>query len=207
MSYNFTFDLSKLSRPLFKEIAQFSEHEKINQKLAHIAKTLVQKFRVDELTGLSVKDSVTIIEDLISVQMKNCASQTQFQKTTKRALFLPHCCRKYMDNRCQAIFNTELSSYQCQHCSDDCMVHKATLLAQQHAYDIYVLPGGSGVRKIFKTTNYEGVVGIACTDELRMVLEITGKYNLLAQAIPLTKNGCANTQFDLETLTDIMQKK
>ncbi|MFH1102130.1 MAG: DUF116 domain-containing protein [Methanobacteriota archaeon] len=205
MSYNFTFDLSKLSVPLFKEIAKFTEQEHINKKLAHIAHTLVKKFHINELTGLSVDDSVTIIEDLLAIQIKNLASQTGFQNTKKRAIFLPHCCRKYLDNRCQAAFNPDIPTYQCRHCSPDCKVHQATLLAQKNQYDIFILPGGSGVRKIFQKNGYEGVIGVACTDELQMILKIVDQFHIAAQTIPLTKNGCSNTDFDIETLVHVMK--
>ena len=207
MSYNFTFDLSRLSHAFFKEIAEFSEQGKINEKISGMAKTLVSKFHVNEITGLPVSDSLTIIEDLININIKNSILREDFSKANKRALFLPHCCRKYMDSRCQATFNTETASYECRHCSQDCMVHQATLLAAKENYDIYVLPGGSGVRKIFQKTHYDGVVGIACTDELKLAISILDQYRLPAQMIPLTKNGCSATQFNMETLKEYMIKK
>ncbi len=45
MSYDFTFDLSKLSQPLFKEIAEFSEKEKVHEKIGDMAKKLLGLFQ------------------------------------------------------------------------------------------------------------------------------------------------------------------
>jgi uncharacterized protein len=204
MSYAFTFDLSKLSHAFFKDIATISEKDKVNEKLANMARNLVNKFNVDKHTGLPISDSITVIEDLIHVNMKNSLQKEQFLQTKKRALFLPHCCRKYMDSRCQATFDTSTSSYLCNHCSSDCLVHQATVLSKQRNYDIYVLPGASCVRKIFQKQHYEGIVGVACTDELKLASSILEQHHIHAQGIPLIKNGCSETQFNIETLDQIL---
>jgi len=204
MSYAFTFDLSKLSQAIFKDIAKISEKDKLNEKLAAMARKLVDKFNVDKHTGLPITDSIMVIEDLINVNLKNSLQKEQFLQTKHRALFLPHCCRKYMDARCKASFNPETSSYSCNHCSPDCQVHQATLLAAQRNYDIYVLPGASCVRKIFQQHHYEGIVGVACTDELKLAATILEKHKIPAQGIPLIKNGCSQTQFSFETLSQTL---
>ncbi len=204
MSYAFTFDLSKLSQALFKDVAKISEKDKVNEKLATMARNLVNKFNIDKHTGLPISDSITVIEDLIHVTMKNNLQKERFLQTKKRALFLPHCCRKYMDSRCQATFDTTTSSYLCNHCSSDCLVHQATILAAQRKYDIYVLPGASCVRKIFQKHHYEGVVGVACTDELKLASTILEQHSIHAQGIPLIKNGCSETRFNYETLDHIL---
>ncbi|MEA2055209.1 MAG: DUF116 domain-containing protein [Candidatus Thermoplasmatota archaeon] len=131
LAYNFTFDLSKLSQTLFKDIAKFSEKEKVPKKMGDLARTLIEKFDVNKIIGLPVDDSITIIEDIIEIHLKNSLYREHFLKTNKRALFLPHCCRKYMDSRCKADFNPEFASYLCRNCSDDCQVNKATKLAKK----------------------------------------------------------------------------
>jgi hypothetical protein len=205
MPYSFDFDLSKISQPLFRDISRYTQKDKVHEKIGSIAKTLVQKFNIDKLTGMRVSESITIIQDLIDIETKNNLHKKQFQTTKKRALLLPHCCRKYMDQRCQARFNTETSSYQCQHCSDDCMVYQASQLAEQYNYDVYVLPGGSCVKKIFHNNHYDGIIGIACTDELKLGVQILEKHtNIAAQGIPLVKNGCSGTRFNLDMLRQVL---
>lgn len=204
MGYSFTFDLSKLSQSLFKEIAEFSEKGKITERIGDVAKNLVRKFNVDKITGLPVCDSITVIEDLINANIKNSLYKNCFEKTNNRVLFLPHCCRKYMDSRCKAEFDPETASYLCKHCSNDCQVHKATNLAKKENYDVYVLPGSSCVKKIFQKNSYEGVIGVACSEEIGLVTKILEKSNIASQNIPLIKNGCSHTQFNFDTLSKIM---
>jgi hypothetical protein len=72
-------------------------------------------------------------------------------------------------------------------------------------YDAYILPGGSCISKILKTKNYEGVVGVACGEEIRLSREILKRMNVTSQTVPLIKNGCANTVFNIETLSSILQ--
>jgi hypothetical protein len=63
-----------------------------------------------------------------------------------------------------------------------------------------VLPGASCIPKILKTNRYEGVVGVACGEEMKLSGELLGGMDVAGQAIPLIKNGCANTAFNIETL-------
>jgi hypothetical protein len=204
MSYSFTFDLSRLSQSLFKEIADFSNKGKITEKIGEAARTLVKKFKVDKLTGLPIADSITVIEDLIEANIKNSIEKDRFKKTNKRVLFLPHCSRKYMDSRCKAKFDEETSSYICTHCSEDCQVHQATKLAEEKHYDVYVLPGSSCVKKIFLKHRYEGVIGVACTEEICLATKILEQHNIPSQNIPLIKNGCSSTRFNFETLKSVV---
>jgi hypothetical protein len=50
-------------------------------------------------------------------------------------------------------------------------------------------------------THYEGIVGVACGEETKMMKPLLGTMNVAGQGIPLIKNGCANTVFNMETLT------
>jgi len=62
------------------------------------------------------------------------------------------------------------------------------------------LPGASCIPKILKTNRYEGIVGVACGEEIKISGENLGGTGIAGQAIPLIKNGCANTAFNMQTL-------
>ena len=109
-----------------------------------------------------------------------------------------------MDSNCKAEFNPETSSYVCRHCSKDCIINQATKLAEKEDYDVYILPGASCLRKIFENNYYEGLIGIACTDELKLAREKLNNLKIPAQGIPLIKNGCSETRFNFETLQRII---
>jgi hypothetical protein len=200
MPYKFTYDISKVPRFFFTEIALVGYQKGMHKTFLKTLQDLIKKFRIQEATGLNLSDAVVLLQDLIDLQAVNLMERGKFLQTKKRALFLPHCSRKYMDNRCKAAFDASIPSYTCAHCSPDCVVNQADCLAKKKGYDVYILPGGSCVPKILKTTRYEGVVGVACGEEIKISKEILGDWDVAGQSIPLIKNGCANTVFNMETL-------
>ncbi|MCL6578484.1 MAG: DUF116 domain-containing protein [Candidatus Bathyarchaeota archaeon] len=204
MPYKFAFDLSRIPRFFFTEIAKVGYQASVHKKVGKTAQEIIKKFKIDEATGLNLSDAVIVIQDLIDMQARNIREREKFMQTKKRALFLPHCSRKYMDNRCNATFDPNIPSYVCAHCSPDCLINKATTLAKKKGYDVYILPGGSCVPKILSNKRYEGVVGVACGEEIRLGGEITQQMDVVGQAVPLIKNGCANTIFNIETLIKIL---
>ena len=204
MPYKFTFDLSKVPRFFFTEIARVSYHKGMHTTFLNTLQELIQKFRIQEATGLNLSDAVVLLHDLIELQSVNLLGRGKFLQAKKRALLLPHCSRKYMDSRCKAVFDASIPSYTCAHCSQDCLVNKADRLAKKKGYDVYVVPGGSCISKILKTNQYEGVVGVACGEEIKIGIDTLGSMNVAGQAIPLIKNGCANTAFSMDTLVKVL---
>jgi len=198
--YKFTFDLSRIPRFLFTEIARVGYQKGVHKKVGRSVNEIIRKFKIQEATGLNLSDAVLLLQDLIDMQARNLLEREKFVQTRKRALFLPHCSRKYMDNRCKAIFDPNIPSYICAHCSPDCLINRAVSFAVKKGYDVYILPGGSCVPKILKVKNYEGIVGVACGEETRLSGEILSGMGVAGQAVPLIRNGCANTVFNIETL-------
>ncbi|MCW4047060.1 MAG: DUF116 domain-containing protein [Candidatus Bathyarchaeota archaeon] len=204
MPYKFTFDLSKVPRFFFTEIAVVGYHRGMHKTLLNTLQEIIRKFKIQEATGLNLSDAVVLLQDLIEMQAVNLMERGRFLQTKKRALFLPHCARKFMDSRCKANFDPSIPSYTCAHCSADCLVNKADTLAKKKGYDVYILPGGSCVPKILKTNQYEGIVGVACGEEVKISKELLTSMDVAAQAIPLIKNGCANTIFNMDTLVNTL---
>ncbi len=204
MPYKFTFDLSKISRFFFTEITKASYQKGMHKQVSKTAQEIIRKFKIEEATGLNLYDAVTLLEDLMDAQARNLVEREKFVQTKKRALFLPHCSRKFMDNRCRASFDPSIPSYVCAHCSPDCPIGTAVLHGQKKGYDVYILPGGSCIPKILKAKQYEGVVGVACGEEVRLGGDVLNAMNVVGQHVPLIKNGCANTAFNIETLFNIL---
>ena len=201
MPYKFTFDLSKAPHFFFTEMATLSYQKGMHHRLIQKLQEINIKFRIQEATGLNFNDALVLLEDLIDLQAINAIEREKFVETKKRALFLPHCCRKYMDSQnCKSIFDEKIPSFVCGHCSPDCFVNKAEILGRKSGYDVYVLAGGSCIPKILRSGKYEGVVGVACGDEIKLLGPLLKSLNISYQAVPLIKNGCSNTLFNLETL-------
>jgi len=204
MPYDFNFDLSRISRSFFKEVARISSKRNIHKRIGEIARYLVEKFKISELTGLDLSNSIAIVEDLVDVNIRNILEEKRFLGATRRVLFLPHCSRKYMDSRCKASYDPGTPSYYCNHCSSDCLINRATALAKKMGYDVYVIAGGSCIPRILKNNQYEGVIGVACCPELKMGSDHLESVGVPGQRVPLTKNGCANTKFNFESLEKIL---
>jgi hypothetical protein len=204
MPYQFTFDLSKVPRFFFSEIARVSYQKGMHKTLLNTLKDIVENCRIQEATGLNLSDAVVLLQDFIDLQAVNLMERRKFLKSQKRVLLLPHCSRKYMDNRCKAFFDASIPSYTCAHCSEDCLVNKADRLAKTKGYDVYVVPGGSCILKILKEHPYEGVVGVACGEEVKMGVAALESMDVGVQVIPLIKNGCANTAFNMENLVNVL---
>ena len=200
MPYKFTFDISKASKHFFAELAIIGYQKGFNKVLGRTLQDIIKKFKIQEATGLNLQDTVLLLQDLVDMHAVNVIERNKFLETHKRALFLPHCTRKYMDSRCKAVFDPSLPSYICAHCSADCVVNQAEVAAKAKGYEVYVLPGGSCVPRILNTKKFEGIVGVACGDEAKMSLDLLSSFGVAGQAVPLLKNGCANTTFNVETL-------
>ena len=200
MPYKFTFDFTNTPRFFFTELALAGHQRGLNKVVFRTLQDMIKKFKIQEATGLNVADAVLVLQDMLDMQATNHLARGKFLQTKKRALLLPHCSRKYMDSRCKAIFDASVPTYVCQHCSSDCAVNEACKAAKQKGYDVYILPGGSCVPKILKTHHYEGLVGVACGEEAKMSVDMLTSAGVTSQAVPLIKNGCANTAFSMETL-------
>jgi len=109
-----------------------------------------------------------------------------------------------MDRRCKADFIPEIPTYKCKGCTDDCSVNQVSILAKKKGYDVFVIPGGSCAEKILRENKYEGVLGVACGMELKMSVNLLKKVGIAGQGVFLTKNGCANTNLNLENLERVM---
>jgi len=204
MPYKFSFDLSRVSKSFFRELAKVAHERDVHRRIGKKARNLAERFRVREITGLEVSDVLTLVEDLVDMYVRNISGKEKFLRTRRRALLLPHCSRKHMDNRCKASFDPKVPSYFCASCSPDCLINRATELGRRKGYDIYVLPGGSCVPKILKDNSYEGIVGVGCSQELTIGGKCLEALGRAGQAVPLIKNGCANTRFSVETLERIL---
>jgi len=204
MPYQFDFDLTEVSRSFFREVAEAAHKRRLHRRIGNAAMRLLERCKIQEITGLDFAQALMLLEDFIDIQMKNINDRERFLKTSKRVLLLPHCSRKFMDNRCKAVFDPKIPSYSCSHCSPDCLVNRATSAGKEKHYDVYVLPGGSCIHRIMERGCYEALVGVACGEEIRLAGGLLEKTGLPGQNVPLIKNGCANTTFSIETLQKIL---
>jgi len=130
-----------------------------------------------------------------------------------RILLLSHCLRPSKD--CPARMSKDGLL-----CTDDCKVMcvlgRLRKLAKKLNYKgICIAPGGSMAVKFVKKNQPQGIIAIACTKELKegvcAVREIVENNNRESEngmpvivTIPLTKDGCVDTEVDEEEATRII---
>jgi hypothetical protein len=204
MPYKFTFDLSKVPRFFFTELATMSYQTGMHATVLKASMDIIKKFKIEEATGLNINDAIVLLKDLMDIQAENMVERNKFLESKKRALLLPHCSRKYLDSRCRAVFDTNIPSYVCSHCTESCLVNQADKIAKEKGYDVFVLSGGSCIPKILNAQKYEGAIGVACGEEVKMLRPLLNNMDIAGQAIPLLRNGCTDTVFSIETLEKIL---
>ena len=150
MPYQFKFDLTRFSQSFFTGIVVAAQKRKLHRRIGNATLRLLERFKVQEITGLDLAQALVLLEDLIDIQTRNFNDRERFLRTSKRVLFLPHCARKYMDGRCKAVFDQNIPSYRCSHCSPDCLVNQATSVGEKRGYDVYVLAGRSCIHRFWK---------------------------------------------------------
>jgi len=204
MAYNFEFNLRKLPKEFFVDVTKVAKKHKIHRKIGDTSKKLVKKFKVNEKLGVPLDDAVTLVEDLLDVYIDNIIVFDSIKTAKTKVLLIPHCCRKHMDSKCKARFDEKYSAYFCRSCSKDCYANIATKIGKERGYEVFILPGGSCIKKLMNHMKCDAVVGIACGEEIKLGKKFLDGKGVPILGIPLTKNGCSKTQFNVANLKKLM---
>jgi hypothetical protein len=78
MPYKFTYDISKVPRFFFTEIALIGYQKGMHKKFLKTLQDLIKKFRIQEATGLNLSDAVVLLQDLIDLQAVNLLERGKF---------------------------------------------------------------------------------------------------------------------------------
>jgi len=146
----------------------------------------------------SIKENLV---DEILVEVRNAVMLDKFKKTKgKRVVFLPQCMRH---PRCKARCDP-ITGYQCKMCGlcDIGIICKA---AQEHHFEVYVIPGGSFVKKIIKTQRPDSCIGVACYPELSESMQGASPF-MVVQGVSLSRDGCFDTKVDVKEVIRKMEE-
>ena len=106
-----------------------------------------------------IKD--TLVDEIL-VEVRNAVMLEKFKKIkNKRVVFLPQCLRH---PNCKARCDP-LIGYECKMCGL-CDIGAICKAAKERNFKVYVIPGGSFVKKIIKAHRPESCIGVACYPEL-----------------------------------------
>jgi len=143
--------------------------------------------------------------DRVYTELKNKAFEKEFKKVPfeDRIIFIPQCMRN--SKKCQAELADD--GYECKRCGA-CDIDEIISLADDLGYKkVYIVPGGSMVRKIIKKTNPGAVIGVACILEIAEAMELAVVHDVNPQGVSLLKDGCKDTIADMDELKRVMRMR
>jgi geranylgeranyl pyrophosphate synthase len=113
----------------------------------------------------------------------------------KRLLLLPKCLRS--STECPASFDD--LGLLCEHCGR-CPIGELKSQAESLGYAVLVAEGSPVVMSLIETGQIEAVVGASCLSVLERVFPYMEAGAVPGVAIPLLRDGCADTSVDLDWL-------
>ncbi|MEK6958991.1 MAG: DUF116 domain-containing protein [archaeon] len=155
--------------------------------------------KVSETIGKSLGLSDSLIQ-FTHVELRNAVFERDFRKIPieERMLFLPHCVRN--SKFCQATFDDD--GYHCKHCGA-CNLDEAVKLAKRLGYkNIFIVPGGSIVKKILMRTKSKAAIGVCCFNEALLSFDMIKHTSIVPQIVLLLKDGCHDTLINLPLLEE-----
>lgn len=113
----------------------------------------------------------------------------------KRLLLVPNCLR--CAEKCPAGFDD--LGLLCQQCGR-CVIGELKGQAEQLGYAVLIAEGSPVVMSLIETGQVEAIVGVSCLSVLERVFPYMEAGAVPGVAIPLLRDGCANTSVDLDWL-------
>jgi hypothetical protein len=152
------------------------------------AKWLCKAFRIRD----------TLVDDIL-IDVRNAVMYDNFVHVKgKKILLLPQCLRHpNCKARCDPVHG-----YECKRCGL-CDISKISEAADRYNFKVFVIPGGSFVKKIFKEYRPEACLGVACYNELAENMQAVSFVPV--QGVLLLRDGCFNTEANVEEIIQKME--
>lgn len=139
------------------------------------------------------------------IEKKNSSMTEKFKAVpcSERIVLLPHCMRS--TKNCKA--KDEGTHYTCLKCGA-CKIAQIQKLADELGYKkVYVMKGGKAIYNILVEQKIKAVIAVACHFEGVQGIKMTDSLKVIAQFVPLLKDGCCDTDVDFEQVKRIMEQK
>jgi len=179
-----------------------SESGSVMRVIEKLAESKVGGIAIQKLEKLAAKMGVDEKELFqLYVKTKNATFREKFADTPyrERILLLPQCLRS---RECPAKLGEY--GYECQECGK-CNLKEVILMAKTLGYkNVFILPGGSIVAKIFARARPKACLGVACLKELVLGSLVCEKFGIIAQGVALLRDGCVDTLVDWKSLNDAL---
>ena len=121
----------------------------------------------------------------------------------KRMILVPQCLRNI--KKCKA---KEFGSYYiCAECGG-CKIYKIAQTANSAGYlGLRILKGGSTVKKLVAELKPDAILGVACYFEGAQGIKECEKRKIPVYFYPLSKDGCENTDLEIDGLIKLLEGK
>ena len=117
----------------------------------------------------------------------------------KRLLLLPDCLAS--SKHCQG--QEDQFGLICQNCGN-CVIESIEKKAKELGYLVLVAEGSPVVAELIKTGQIQGIVGVSCFEALDKAFKHINNAAVPSIAIPLTKDGCKDTEVDVDWLLNTL---
>jgi len=138
-----------------------------------------------------------LVVDEILVEIQNAVYLDKFKKQDQRKIvLLPQCLR---NSNCHARCDP-LYGFICTKCGQ-CDIGEITVEAEKRDFKVFIIPGSSFVKKIFKEYKPTSCIGVACRVELSESMQ---KASVIpSQGVYLLNEGCFETNVNV---SDVVEK-
>ncbi|MCK4246981.1 MAG: DUF116 domain-containing protein [Methanomicrobia archaeon] len=145
------------------------------------------RFIVEKI-GLDPKHFNSIVVDV-----KNSINVDNFKKIPpkERVIVLPQCLRSI---KCPAKLSS-VNGIECVKCGS-CYIKEFKEKTEALGYRIFILPGGTFVKRVLEGARPKAVLGIACFNDLFEGIRICEKVRIPVQGVLLKTTGCVETLVD-----------
>ncbi len=118
----------------------------------------------------------------------------------KRLLLLPQCLKH--SQSCPA--EIDHLGLICKHCGR-CTIDRISHRAEELGYAVLIVEGSPVVMAMIESGQIQATVGVSCLSVLERVFPYMEAAAVPGMAIPLLKDGCVDTIFDEDWLTDVLE--
>ncbi|MFQ6135956.1 MAG: DUF116 domain-containing protein [Candidatus Hydrothermarchaeales archaeon] len=142
------------------------------------------------------------IVDQIGIEVRNNIYEDDFSKieVKDRILVVPQCLRHI---KCPARLDSNVG-VTCKECGM-CVLKEVKHESERLGYRFFIVPGGTFVERIVRAVKPRAALGIACHRDLNMAMHALSNEKCVVQGLPLTKDGCVQTEVDLKRLFEKMK--
>ncbi|MDY6865705.1 MAG: DUF116 domain-containing protein [Halobacteriota archaeon] len=162
--------------------------------------------------ALDIKDIGTGLWDgnreeneLLEIEFHNSIERERFEMSSplKRLLILPHCMKRA--SSCKG--NYSESGFNCVYCDKSCPTFRLKTFAEVLGYRVLIAPGTNILKKYLDAKTPEGIVYVACYEELvsglNLIRSKRPEIPVLVKA--LSKTGCSNTSVDVDKVKNVLR--